>query len=201
MITLKIKEEFYGCAVKGFFGSNAQMCSITYDKNQKVSAKGVGRYAQTSLHHDVFRNVLLGGGMMKLLSIRIGARKHVLETIQNQKVSLSTFDDKRFILEDGITCLPFVYSAIRDIAVCREIAVDDDWGYDDQDHLVRDSPIIESFSSSNWSQLVHAFNVSPPSNVPSLSNFNPNRNSEDFVEYEALIPSIELLSPPDHGLY
>ena len=123
----------------------------------------------------------------------------MLQTIQNQKVSLSAFDDKRFILEDGITCLPFGHFEIRDIAVYREIAVDDVWGYDDQDDLVRDSPTNESLSSPNWSQLVHDFNVPPPSNVPSLSNFNPNRNSEDFVESEALNSSIELFSPPDPG--
>ena len=181
------------------FGLKAKMYSITYENKQKVSAKGVCRYAQTSLNCDVFRNVLLDGGKMRSLNIRIGARKHVLQTIQNQKISLSAFDDTRFILEDGVNCLPIDHLEIRDIEVYREIAVDDDWGYDDQDDSVRGSTTIERFSPPNWSQLVHDFHVSPPSIVPSLSNFNPNRHSADFVESEALHQSIDLFSQPDPG--
>ena len=82
--------------------------------------------------------------------------------------SLSAFDDKRFILDDGITCLPFGHFENRDFHVLGEIDVDDNWGDDER---VGQSQTFAT-SSPTWSQIVNDFNVSPPNNVPSLKNFN-----------------------------
>ena len=37
------------------------------------------------------------------------SRNHVVETVHQRKITLVFFDDKRFLLEDGITTLPFGY--------------------------------------------------------------------------------------------
>ena len=38
---------------------------------------------------------------------RIGAKKHKIETYEIDKISLSCFDDKRYVLDDGIHTLPY----------------------------------------------------------------------------------------------
>ena len=196
MVTLKFKEEMKGIAIKEFVGLKAKMYSVVYENQQKMSAKGVCRFAQTSLNHDVYRDVVINGSVLLSTNVRIGARKHALQTIENRKISLSAFDDKRFILDDGITCLPFGHFEIRDLHVLREIAADDNWGDDD--------PLGQSqtfaTSSSTWSQIVNDFNVSPPNNVPSLTNFNANDDSRHLDASETLNPlSLQIYSPPDPG--
>ena len=199
MVTLKFKEEMRGSAIKEFVGLKAKMYSIIYEDKQKMSAKGVCRYAQSSLNHEIYRNVLLTGSLMRSTNIRIGARKHVLQTIRNQKISLSAFDDKRFILEDGISCLPFGHFQIRDLPVFREIARDDDWG-SSQSHETVTNGQNELNSSPSWSQIVSDFNISPPSNVPSLVDLDANDESGQYVDSETLSPSsLHIFSPPDPG--
>ena len=199
MVTLKFKEEMRGSALREFVGLKAKMYYIVYEDKQKMSAKGVCRYAQSSLNHDVYRNVLMSGSLMRSTNIRIGARKHVLQTIRNQKISLSAFDDKRFILDDGITCLPFGHFEIRDLPVFREILRDDKWGASHSPQTVTNTR-NESNSSPSWSQIVNDFNVSPPTNVPSLSDFGVSDNSDQFADSE-MIPhsSTHIFSPPDPG--
>ena len=38
---------------------------------------------------------------------RIGAKKHKIETYEIDKISLSCFDDKRYVLDDRIHTLPY----------------------------------------------------------------------------------------------
>ena len=198
MVTLKFKEEMGGSAIKEFVGLKAKMYSIVYENKQKMSAKGVCRFAQTSLNHDVYREVLINGSLLHSTNIRIGARKHALQTIENRKISLSAFDDKRFIMDDGVTCLPFGHFEIRDIDVLREIAADDNWGDDEPTTL----PETTTNSSPTWSEIVSNFNISPRSNVPSLTDFNVNDSSQDFVVAETLNPlSPQIYSPPDPGFH
>ena len=199
MVTLKFKEEMRGSAIKEFVGLKAKMYSIVYEDKQKMSAKGVCRYAQSSLNHEVYRNVLMTGSLMRSTNIRIGAQKHILRTIRNQKISLSAFDDKRFILEDGITCLPFGHFEIRDLPVFREIVQDDDWGSSQSLETVTNGR-NELASSPSWSQIVNDFNVSPPSNVPSLVDLGVSDELDQYVDSEMLSPSsVHIFSPPDPG--
>ena len=53
---------------------------------------------------------------------RIQSKKHKLGTYEIDKVSLSCFDDKRFVLDDGIHALAYFHH--DSIAGCREIKKD-----------------------------------------------------------------------------
>ena len=127
-ITLKFKEEMARKVIREFVGLKPKMYSIVHENQQKKSAKGVSRFTQTSLKRDVYKRVLLSGHHMRSNNIRIGSSKHLLQTIRNNKKSLSAFDDKRFIQNDGIHCLPFGHFEIRDWQLHRENLEDDDWG-------------------------------------------------------------------------
>ena len=105
------------------------MYSIKFDDGkQKLSAKGVSRFAQTTLKHDVYKNVLTTNNLIRTNNIIIGSHNHQLETICNNKIALSAFDDKRLIQENSIQTLLFGRYLIRDIAAFREILQDPDWG-------------------------------------------------------------------------
>ena len=42
----------------------------------------------------------------------IKSKKHELHTYESNKISLSAFDDKRYILSDGINTLPYGHKDI-----------------------------------------------------------------------------------------
>ena len=56
-------------------------------------------------------------------NMRIGSTKHQLQTIKINKFSLSSFDDKRFIPDDG-------HCMIRDVHVTQDIIDEPDWEND-----------------------------------------------------------------------
>ena len=53
---------------------------------------------------------------------RIQAKKHKIGTYEIDKLSLSCFDDKRFVLDDGIHALAYFH--YDSIAGCKEIKKD-----------------------------------------------------------------------------
>ena len=46
---------------------------------------------------------------------RIQSKKHKIETYEINKISLSCFDDKRFILDDGIHTLAYFHKDLKKI--------------------------------------------------------------------------------------
>ena len=73
----------------------------------------------------------------------------------------------------------------------REILEDDDWGDEERDEVPETSP--------TWSTLIRNFTVYPSSNVPSLSNYDADRE-RNINEVETQI-SDEILTPPDTGMH
>ena len=120
MVTLKFKAELAGEPIEEFVGLKPKMYSILVGDPQKLSAKGVFRFVQKDPNHDLYKKILDTGNYFKIINTRIGSEKHQLQTIKTNKVSLSSFDDKRFILEDGISTLPHGHYKIRDVHVLQQ---------------------------------------------------------------------------------
>ena len=77
--------------------------------------------------------------------MRIGSEKHQLQTIRTNKVSLSSFDDKQFILEDGISTLTHGHYKIRVVHVTQVIIDEPDWGNQEDE---------EKPTSPTWDELI-----------------------------------------------
>ena len=62
--------------------------------------------------------------MKKLLDIKwkIQAKKHIIGNYEIGKISLSCFDDKRFILDDGIHTLAYFHK--DSVTSCKKIKKD-----------------------------------------------------------------------------
>ena len=85
------------------------MCSlITVDDKEKIRAKGVNK----KLKHSEFANVLFNKKIVRHNMKRIQSRLHRLGTYDVFKVSLPCFDDKRYILDNGIDSFSYFHKDI-----------------------------------------------------------------------------------------
>ncbi len=76
----------------------------------------------------MFKSVLRDGDVRRTHSARITAEKHRLQTVNQRKIALSAFDDKRFIHNDGIATLPFGHCAIVEQAFGNIMHSEPMWG-------------------------------------------------------------------------
>ena len=65
---------------------------------------------------------------MRLLNTRIASSNHRLHTIVVNKKSLSGYDDKRFILSDQVSTLPYGHNSLREDMFYKAILDEPDWG-------------------------------------------------------------------------
>ena len=75
------------------------------DGKECNAAKGVS--IATEL--DKFKHVLFNEKIIKHKMKRIQSKKHKLGTYEIDKISLSCFDDKRYVLDDGICTLAYFH--------------------------------------------------------------------------------------------
>jgi hypothetical protein len=59
-----------------------------------------------------YKRVLFGQGLMKEEVTAIRSYKHEVFTVKQNKVALTAYDDKRFLLESGLDSVPYGYSSV-----------------------------------------------------------------------------------------
>ena len=117
----KMKDEFSGVIATEFVGLKSKMYSMKkIDGKEYNTAKGVNIATEFNKSKDVLFNKRIIRQKMK----RIRSKKHKLRTYETDKISLSCFDDKRHVLDDGIYTLAYFYK--DSVAGCREIKKDCD---------------------------------------------------------------------------
>ena len=67
------------------------------------------RATQNLLSHRKYEETLEMGSLYRAENTRIASDRHVLNTVRTNKIALSSFDDKRYILDDGISTLTYGY--------------------------------------------------------------------------------------------
>ena len=100
----KFKDETNGVPIMEFVGLKSKMYSYIYDnlKGNKT-AKGVKKYIiKKTITHSNYKETLLNKTEARHLMNTIQSKKHQLNSYEINKVSLSCYDDKRYILSDGI---------------------------------------------------------------------------------------------------
>ena len=94
--------------------------------------------ARRSMTHELYKRTLLGGEVVRLLNTRIASSNHRLHTIAVNKKSLSGYDDKRFIMSDQVSMLPYGHRSIREDMFFKSIMNEPDWGADDSSESEQD---------------------------------------------------------------
>ena len=100
----KMKDEAASVPIVEFVGLRSKMYSYVKDngKNEKT-AKGVRKYViKKNINYGNYKDVLMNGKQMLHSMGTIRSQSNQLGSYQLNKVSLSCFDDKRWIHEDGI---------------------------------------------------------------------------------------------------
>ena len=105
----KFKDEAAGIPIIEFVGLRSKMYSYKKDNGSKSKkAKGIKKSViNGDIKHENYMETLFDGKQMRHKMKSIRSKNHVISTYNINKVSLSCFDDKRFILEDGIKSLAY----------------------------------------------------------------------------------------------
>ena len=100
----KCKDETDGVPIVEFVGLRSKMCSFEKRGGESVNkAKGVQKSVVCKgISHEDYRDTLLGGGQMRHEMTTIMSDRHRLWTCGVNKISLSCFDDKRYILPSAV---------------------------------------------------------------------------------------------------
>ena len=102
----KMKDEYGGVIIDEFVGLKSKTYSIKkVDGSESSTAKGVN--IATEFHE--FKDVLFNKKIIIHRTKRIQAKKHKIGTYEIDKISLSCFDDKRYVLDDGINTLAYFH--------------------------------------------------------------------------------------------
>ena len=110
----KFKDEAAGIPITEFVGLRSKMYSYIKD-NQKVgkTAKGIKKnIIKNNIKHEEYKNVLINNKQIHHTMKTIRSMNHQLGSYELNKVSLSCFDDKRYIANDGINSFAYGHYAI-----------------------------------------------------------------------------------------
>ena len=101
----KFKDEAAGVPIVEFVGLRSKMYSYIKDNDEGgKTAKGIKKNIITkNIKHEDYKEVLFNNKQMHHTMKTIRSNNHQLGSFELNKISLSCFDDKRFIHENGIT--------------------------------------------------------------------------------------------------
>ena len=111
----KFKDEAAGIPITEFVGLRSKMYSYIKDNDKGgKTAKGIKKnIIQKNITHENYKNVLFNNEQMHHKMKTIRSNKHQLGSYELNKVSLSCFDDKRYIHDNGVTSYAYGHYKIN----------------------------------------------------------------------------------------
>ena len=104
-----MKDEFNGVKINEFVGLKSKMYSlISVDYKEVNKANGINK----KLKHKEHPDVLFGKKVVRHGMKRIQSKLHEIGTYDVNKISLSCFDDKRYVLNNGINTSVYFHKDI-----------------------------------------------------------------------------------------
>ena len=111
----KMKEISEGKINDEFVGLKSKMYSMkNIDGKESNTAKGVN----IATEFNEFKDTLFNKKVLRHKMRRIQGKKHKMGTYEINKISLSCFDDKRFVLDDGIHTLAYFHKDCKKQKMC-----------------------------------------------------------------------------------
>ena len=105
-----MKDEFKGKIISEFVGLKSKIyLLIRADDAEVTKAKGVNK----KIKHKEFADVLFNKKVIIHNTKRIQSKLHRIGTYNVCKISLSCFDDKRYVLDDGVNTLAYYHKDIK----------------------------------------------------------------------------------------
>ena len=105
----KMKDEFNGVTINEFVGLKSKMYSLLGKDNKEVNK---AKEVNLKLKQKEYFDVLFGRKVLRHKMKRSLSKKHSVGSYVINKISLSCFDDKRYVLDDGINTLGYGHKDI-----------------------------------------------------------------------------------------
>ena len=111
----KFKDEACGKVISEFIGLRSKMYSYIMDCGKGgMTAKGIKKnIIRKDLLHKNYKETLIKEGQMRHKMRTIRSVKHQLHSYEINKISLSCFDDKRYLHDNGISSYAYGHYKIR----------------------------------------------------------------------------------------
>ena len=111
----KFKDEAAGIPICEFVGLRSKMYSYIKDNQTGgKTAKGIKKNViKNDINHENYRDTLFNNKQIRNKMKTIRSQNHQLGSYEINKVSLSCFDDKRYILENGIKSYAYGHYLIK----------------------------------------------------------------------------------------
>ena len=111
----KMKSETGSTPPLEFVGLRAKMYSLSCGNKSQKKVKGIKKnYVKKHIQHQSFLKVIRNTSLTTNAKFRLfRSTNHVVNTVEINKLCLSAFDDKRYILADGITTLAYGHYSLR----------------------------------------------------------------------------------------
>jgi hypothetical protein len=106
-----LTDEVESNIIHEFVGLKSKLYSINYgDDKNKITGKGIQKaILKQKFTHKHYKNVLFKNKIYYVNNKNIQSILHNIYSVKNRKLSHTCFDDKSFILSDGISNVPFGY--------------------------------------------------------------------------------------------
>ena len=104
---LTMTDELQGRVLREVVCLRSKLYSIEYVGGLKQSAKGAQKSVKKTLHQDLLRHCLFS--KLKVVRTMTQLRSHCHQIVVNEidKVVVSSFDDKRFLLDNGVSSIAY----------------------------------------------------------------------------------------------
>ena len=110
----KMKDEFNGVKIDEFVGLKSKMYSLIACNDKEVNK---AKEVNLKRRHKQYVDVLFNERDVRHKMKRIQSNLHEIATYDINKISLNCFDEKRYVLDDGINTLAYFH---KDIDINRE---------------------------------------------------------------------------------
>ena len=107
----KMKDETGGVAIEEFVGLKPKMYSFVVENNEHIKAKGVNKNVVATIRQNEYEDVLLNKKCIRHSMNRIQSKDHRIGTYEINKISLSCFDEKIYIQNNGYYGLALGYQS------------------------------------------------------------------------------------------
>jgi len=112
----KFKSETKMVPIEEFVGLRAKMYSIKTKNNESKRAKGIKRnVVRNNIVHNDYKDTLFDSGRSHIAMNTIRSDKHIIMSYKLNKIGLSCYDDKRYILDNGRDTLAYGHYKIKKI--------------------------------------------------------------------------------------
>ena len=106
----KMKGEVRGNITNKFAGLKSKMYILVTAEGKEIKkAKAINKKVVERIRHKEYVEMLFGRGLMKHNMKRINSKLHRIRTYDICKISLSCFDEKGYVLDDGVNSLAYFH--------------------------------------------------------------------------------------------